>query len=338
MKRLKQKGAFLLELMIGLMMSSILIIGALTIFARFEGEKVTANQISETISNGSLGLNYIEHMGKVAGFSLTDVNFLGCNVHFNNSENNINSSFPLSPLIITTSNGSDSFSLFSGNSNNYFSSKNLISSPVNSEIQLKSTFSFTPGDIFIVGERSKECSLAQITSISNNDEKISYSTGSYTNNMGQNITTHFNDNGLYVNNYTSNAKLINLGKTPQIFNYSIENERLIEENLINGEKNIIAENIVRLKALYALDTNRDGNVDSWSNVSPTGDNIRNIIGMKIAIIIRSPLKGKKCIVTTNKNFIWFGGEIDISDIEDWQCYRFRILESTIPFRNMLWQK
>ena len=338
MKKLKIKGAFLLELMIGLLMSSILIIGALAIFSRFEAEKITANQISETISNGSLALNYIDHIGKLSGLGLNDLNFLGCSVHFNNSEKNINSTFSLSPVIINSTNISDSFILFSSNSNSYFSSQNLQAVPNNSEIQLKTIFSFTPGDIFIIGERNKDCSLAQATTLLSTNEKLSYATGSYVNNSGESIATRFNDTGLYVNNYTTNAKVINLGKNPKIMNYYIEDERLVELNILTNEKNIIAENIVRIKALYGIDSNLDGNVDSWSTTTQTGDNIKSIVGMKIAIIIRSPLKEKKCIVTTNKDFVWFGGTIDISDIADWQCYRFRILESTIPFRNMLWQK
>lgn len=62
-----------------------------------------------------------------------------------------------------------------------------------------------------------------------------------------------------------------------------------------------------------------------------------IIGFRVGIVVQSPNKEKECNVTINPELEWLGGIMHVSDIPDYQCYRYQVLQATIPFKNILWK-
>jgi type IV pilus assembly protein PilW len=34
---------------------------------------------------------------------------------------------------------------------------------------------------------------------------------------------------------------------------------------------------------------------------------------------------------------WSGGTFDLSADPNWQCYRYRVFETTVPLRNWIWK-
>lgn len=110
----------------------------------------------------------------------------------------------------------------------------------------------------------------------------------------------------------------------------------------------LADGVVELHALYGLDTNNDGKVDLWAAPSgsyaiatamTTPDTIRKIAAVRIALVMRGATAEKE--VVSPASLALFG---DLSDTalhrsvalsEPEQHFRYRVIETTIPLRNML---
>jgi type IV pilus assembly protein PilW len=116
-------------------------------------------------------------------------------------------------------------------------------------------------------------------------------------------------------------------------------------------------NIVQLKALYGKDTNADGAVDTWDTVTPTTNaGWLQVLAVRVAILARSGQKEKDPVTFDNPS--WDVGAADvitpaagdsiaacgtsrciplkIKTLTDWNYYRYKLFETTVPLRNMLW--
>jgi type IV pilus assembly protein PilW len=123
-------------------------------------------------------------------------------------------------------------------------------------------------------------------------------------------------------------------------------------------------NIVQLQAVYGKDTSGtpDGVVDVWNADAPAAANDwQRISAIRLALVARSQTR-EPGIVTLNgdgsveeakcdsenphpASVCWRpdpagnGVHINVSaDNPDWQRYRYRVVETTIPLRNIIWQQ
>jgi type IV pilus assembly protein PilW len=77
---------------------------------------------------------------------------------------------------------------------------------------------------------------------------------------------------------------------------------------------------------------------------PTGCQWGLILAVRFAVLARSNLIERKDPVTNNctatpansPELTWAGGTFDVSNIPDWQCYRYKRFEAVVPLRNMIW--
>lgn len=146
--------------------------------------------------------------------------------------------------------------------------------------------------------------------------------------------------------YPVNAKVLNVGNSPDQISFSVQGLQLHKQVLDGASPAIasdvvVADNIVMIKGVYALDNNGDGTVDTWSNSIASNADAKKIIGMRLAVLARSPLKERAgsngvCNVTANPIITWMGGTMDVSGLQDWGCYRYRMLQTTVAFKNVLW--
>lgn len=161
----------------------------------------------------------------------------------------------------------------------------------------------------------------------------------------------------------SAAYLYNLGSSAGMVvrEYAIRNGRLKVCNMLTADCTstasltdeavwtTIGDDVVSLKAEYGKDdgaasgTADDGTVDSWNTTAPsTYTDWKRIIAARVAVVARSK-QYEKTTVTTSSAPSWQGAStsqasnpINLSQLPDWQHYRYRVLETTIPFRNMIW--
>lgn len=124
---------------------------------------------------------------------------------------------------------------------------------------------------------------------------------------------------------------------------------------------LISSNIVAIQAQYGIAPSGNQSVDCWVNAtnggnscdnsvnwaSPSATDVARIKAIRVAVVARSSLRERPnrttgaCDATTNNNPQWLGNAtapIDLSalGIPNWQCYRYKVYQTVIPLRNVLW--
>jgi type IV pilus assembly protein PilW len=167
-----------------------------------------------------------------------------------------------------------------------------------------------------------------------------------------------------VGGYVADDYVINLGSFLD-HTYSINDGflRLTDYKMVTDtfDRRDLYPNVVQLQAVYGKDTTvpMDNNVDEWNATAPaTPDAWRQVIAIRVALVARS-LSPEPGVVTLDGNaaastcnsatphpaaVCWRpdpngnGVTIDVGSTPDWQRYRFRVLETTVPLRNTIWQQ
>lgn len=130
----------------------------------------------------------------------------------------------------------------------------------------------------------------------------------------------------------------------------------------------VASNIVSMRAQYARDTTdtstpaMDGVVDSYDQITPGGSSDTSglstycgwlrVVGLRMAVVARSQQYDKNAPTSTAPT--WTGSTantstsstlttvtptalpINLSNDTDWTYYRYKVIEMTVPLRNMIW--
>lgn len=145
----------------------------------------------------------------------------------------------------------------------------------------------------------------------------------------------------------------NMGNAPlTAVTYFINNNRLVKRDDM-GNLALpadVADGIVQMKALYGIDANADNQISTaeWTNVSPaTPVAWQRLLAVKVALVARSALREKGDAAgvcnTTTAQPQWLGASasgsniaLDVSADPDWRCYRYKVLQTVVPIRNMAW--
>lgn len=121
----------------------------------------------------------------------------------------------------------------------------------------------------------------------------------------------------------------------------------------------LASNIVSIQAQYGIAPTGSQSVNCWVNATnggnacdannwavPVAADMARIKAIRVAVVARSslmerpPTAGGVCTATPGTaapNYPqWAGGAIDVTGIPSWQCYRYKVYQTTIPLRNILW--
>lgn len=106
--------------------------------------------------------------------------------------------------------------------------------------------------------------------------------------------------------------------------------------------------IVNLQAVYGLDTSAtpDGVVDSWTDTSPTtAAGWAQVIAVRMALLARSNQYNDDEVTSTVPSWQPDGSSTlsftlpgcPSGETSCWKHYRYRVFETVIPLRNMIWQ-
>lgn len=107
----------------------------------------------------------------------------------------------------------------------------------------------------------------------------------------------------------------------------------------------VAANIVKLQAQYGIANGGSQSVNCWTNATgsacggtdwsnPPAADINRIKAIRIAIVARSAQRSNALVTTAAPT--WYGGAIDLSNIANWQNYRYKVYQTVIPVRNVIW--
>lgn len=350
----KQKGSLLTEMLVGLAISSMTVLLVTTISIAFNKQKKITTSVSQTVSNNALTAFPLQTIGKNVGFGFNDRAFLGCTVNAFNTSNNRRNTFVLRPAFIESEmNGDplkDKITITYGNATNYYTELQLTAplSSTDGPLPLTSRFGISLGDVLLLAEPGKECTLMQVTNLptATGQNHLAVVSGANYVVNGRSYNATYNKLGFAGIYYGTSTRVGNLGRNPQMSSFYInDNNQFVQENLGNTDTGIqpLGDRVIAFKTQYALDTDNDGIVDSWTNATPNIEDTNQIIGFRYALITKDNSVADdyagSCNTTTNSDFDWLGGTIDISSHADnWECFRYRMIQGTVAFKNMLWDK
>jgi type IV pilus assembly protein PilW len=124
----------------------------------------------------------------------------------------------------------------------------------------------------------------------------------------------------------------------------------------------VVDGIVQLQAQYGFDADNDGAISTaeWRNgcaaagqlpagaggacIAATAAHWGLILAVRLAVVARSgqPERPDPTTFLCNTTTVatapsWNNGTaIDVTTDPDWQCYRYRVFETVIPIRNLIW--
>ena len=135
-----------------------------------------------------------------------------------------------------------------------------------------------------------------------------------------------------------------IGGAPAVNRYYVQNGNLMMDQRLQGSMEMpVAASIVQLQAQYGKDTDADGAIDTWDEVTPNAANgwapgHRDSAGPgRRSALPERPDPATGACTTTTVPPTWSVGDLDVSADPNWRCYRYRVFESTISLRNMVWR-
>lgn len=159
--------------------------------------------------------------------------------------------------------------------------------------------------------------------------------------------------------------VVNMGQTMRrmVFSVSGDNLQVVTWTQLGvGTGEQLQSGIVLLKALYGRDTNADGVVDTYDTTTPTTkDEWKRVLAIRVAVVARSGQRERDIVTTAAPNWnvganvaVAYTGvpgsaattctasaancvvTLPLSHLPDWQYYRYKVFETVVPIRNLIW--
>ena len=359
-------GFTLVEIMVGMVIGVLGMIIMMQVFTLSESQKRTTTGGGDAQSSGAIALFGLQRDLRQAGYGASDLKLVGCNVLLRAGVT-LNSIAPvtINPASITGQDANtDTLLIVYGNTNGSPQGDGIVAQPASGGTAVapdiyavQTPTSFNPGDQVIATPQTRAtpcnlslASVAAVGTIVGSSANVAVTAGTGVASM-------------------SNGTLFNLGQAPKILAYAIRSGNLTQCNYLvndcgNAANNAnsaiwvpISNNIVSMKALYGRDTSApmDGIVDVFDSTAPANacDWVK-VSGVQLALVARNA-NFEKTVVTAvadpgppYRSLAWDGdttsnpaavaaNNIDLSANTTWQNYRYRVLQTVVPLRNLIWQ-
>lgn len=341
----RHRGFSLVELMVGLAIGMIAVIVMMQVFSVSEGFKRTTTGGDDAQNNAAVAIYGLQRDIRHAGLGLTADSVIGCDVTLRggvtvSAMGPVTINHPNIPAAVADDD-TDTILVFYGNGADSPDGERIEAQPATNTYALggfaaaASAPAVRANDAVVAqaSVRADPCALTV--------ERVSSVAGS-------NVTVPTGVAGV------SGGALFNLDQAPTVLVYAIRDGNLTvcdymavdcgAATVVADDWRPIAANVVSLRAQYAKDTtapDMDGVVDDdgFDQVRPaTACEWARVFGVRLALVARNAQYDKEVVTTAAPT--WAGSEdvpIDLSGLADWQHYRYKVLETTIPIRNMAWK-
>lgn len=349
-----QRGVSLLELLVGIVIGMLTVLVITQVFLESEQQRRSPAAGADAQINGILALDAIQRDVRQSGYGLGGGPWLGTCTTAESSGSAVGlAGLPLAPLVIHAGSGtapSDSIEVLSSGKINAAMQLQLAQNHLGSDsaLAIPSAVGFETGDWLIISTKTgSACDAFQAQAVSTSPP--------------WEITTADS-----VRDYEQGSLLSNMGAAPTRRRWSIDDSggfALQVADLATGAEAPQARNaypgIVLLRALYAKDTDGDMAIDTYDNTAPASrEEWSQVIGLRLSLVVRSSQWNKEpvtanaiewdlgtasaigaspCAGNANHNCLTLDLAHTVAEgSQEWQHYRYRIYESLIPLRNLLW--
>lgn len=347
-------GFSLVEIMVGMVMGVLGMIVILQMMTLFEGQKRTTTGGDDAQNSTAISMHVLQQDIEQAGYGFSEPGLLGCNVFLGGAV------VPLAPVIINPAfaiipagdANTDRLLITYGNSNS-IAEGNVITAQAGVVYSVQLPSSFTLNDRVIAA--GSPCGNLVVDRIS-----VAPAVG---------VQTVMVASGVAV---TIPGTLYNLGQSPQILAYAIRNGNLtVCDYTVNNCGNAalvnnptvwmpIAKDIVSLRAEYGRDTatlvRTQAQINAITNATvpptPTPNYIVNTFDQNtpntscgwirtsaVRLVLVARGQYEKANTITAQQPVWNGSvtaPINLIADADWQHYRYKLLETIVPIRNVTW--
>ena len=305
-----------------------------------------------------------------AGFDTAATPVMGCTVNAYDTGRPVAAyTFRLTPVQITQGAGaaSDTITVLRGNAN-VVSASLVFTESTDTSKKTRGRAGLVPRDFLLIARNDPtvQCMLAELTSVANADGlTINHGQGTYSypiyNTDGTTTTqsriARFN-NPTPVLGFT-NGFIFNLGNGARRNIWTVNAGKLqVTNDLIYQDTNgdgvndpvEVADNVITLQAEYGIDADNNGRISAseWTTTDPvTAAGWANVLAVRVGILVRANQFERTQVTTTVP--AWTGGTFVITNLDgsasgtspadpadNWRNYRYRVYETVIPLRNMLW--
>jgi type IV pilus assembly protein PilW len=363
---MRQAGFSLVELMVGLVIGLLATLVIMQVFSVFEGQKRSTSGTADAQTNGTLALMYIQRSLQTAGYGMPMPNADPDNNILNCDSADGAATFPVeiqdgggtaSDTITVRYSGSGTgavpIEIYNDSnvapgltvSNNIGCASDL--EMANADYKNQYRDSSDPNNTnkaknMVMVLRGNSCTFVEIA-----DQPVNQAVAGT---LGISHIRLKEAGGLPVTiaGQPINKDTDKLACMGSYGDYTIE---VLNDELVANNKPIVSE-VVRLHAQYGVsDSPTDNEVKAtgwvdakgtWAWGAMSKDDRNRIRAVRVAVVLRNGLKEKEK-VTSSAPTAWHDSgtsqiAIDVSDLPDWEYYRYRVFSTTVPLRNMLWSK
>jgi type IV pilus assembly protein PilW len=367
-------GFTLLELMVGIFIGLLATLAVTQVLVAAQGQNRAATAGSDAQVNGALALATLQGDLVAAGYGFTETpGVIGCALAARVAGGSFITG-TLAPVVITdgASDAADTIRILASGKRSYAVPLRLAEAYAAGHQNFKvvvansvqATTATYAGDLMLAAvDSSQPCEVFRVNADVSGTPPAPMLVPRLTD-------TGWNEAGFPANAYTSENFLINMGM-PVDVTYSITTTtqsldartlRIATDGTPSYEGPVaLYPNIVNMQALYGKDTNDNGSVDRWDSETPiTNAGWLEVVAVRVAVVARSTQYEKEDV--TNDDPLWKVGsavgvfttgttsatipcgssaciKLKVNGVvgTDWRRYRYKVFETVVPLRNMLWR-
>ena len=362
------RGLSLIELLIGMALSLLAIVAIYQVLSVWDTRRRTITAGSSAQVSGSIAITEIERDLQLSGMGFGNVSAatIGCTVSaYNSTFSPQNFSFTFAPVEIVDGAGlPDTVRVLYGNSA-YVVSIQKVNSSTDTTKTLQYRTGFNAGDLVVVAVAEvapRHCNLFEVTgNVPTDTVSIQHGTTSYTSFYGAGSVTPTMNSAVAGPSLPDGGEIYNLGQGGQRTEWTVANGVLNRVNTLRTTTlSEVSDGVVNLQAQYGIDGSNGGAINGriedgeWTKTQPT--DWTKVLAVRIAVLARSS-QLEKDIVSTSDSIdasllnspVWAGGKFKMLNLDgssgsttpaavanDWHHYRYRVYETIVPLRNMIW--
>jgi type IV pilus assembly protein PilW len=371
--RSSARGFGLIELMIGLAIGVLTMLATVQVLAVAEGHRRANAAGQDAQVAGALGLFGLQREVEMAGYGIaSSLDALGCGLQARHAGTLVGS-FPaaLVPALVTQgANGApDTVQLLSsaGASARYAVPIRAIPPYYNPAAQDPGGAAFNVSVASSLGVKKGDL-VANVLGAGQPCEVFEVTADPTLGKLPREDNAGWNANGFPSAALVQGSFVVNLG-TLRARRFTVAGNTLAVSDYDLATRDWgapagLQAGVVNLQALYGKDTDGDGRVDTFDTVTPTSNaGWLQVQALRLAVVARSP-QYERSIVTDNADpsldgeLWWDVGsgrgarvvgsvgclsgsqclklKVDFNGNDQWKHYRYKVFDTVVPLRNMVW--